>query len=80
MRVRRGTQGPVAEPRGHALRTYVARFYIYYIYYLYIIKEFFVLPYMGRVIHSETVGCYKLDGFQNISRVGLTHTLLTYFR
>ena len=35
-RVRRGTQGHVAEPRGPAQRAYVARFiYIIYFYYIY---------------------------------------------
>ena len=49
-RVRRGTQGHVAEPRGPAQRAHVAR-YILYIYLFNIYKWFFVLPYMGRVIH-----------------------------
>ena len=49
----------VTEPRGPAQLAYVAQFYIYYIYYLYIIKGFFVLPYMGRVITLQIVGSYK---------------------
>ena len=70
-RVRRGTQGHVAEPRGPAQRAYVAHFlYLYYIYLSYIIR-FFSLPYMGRVIPLEIVGSYKPDGFLNIFRVGL---------
>ena len=35
---------------------------------------------MGRVIPLETVRLFKPDGFPNIFRVGLTHTLFTYFR
>ena len=47
---------------------------LYYIILIYI-KGVFVLPYMGRVIPLETVGLFKPDGFSNIFRVGLTHTL-----
>ena len=78
--MRRGTQGHVAESHADPRSAPTWCFYIYYIYYLYIYKGFFVLHYMGRVIPLETVGSYKPDGFLNIFRVGLTHTLLTYFR
>ena len=70
-RVRRGTQGQVAEPHGPAQRAYVVHLYILFIYYLYSIKVFFVLPYIGRVIPLETVGSYKPDGFLNSFHVGL---------
>ena len=51
MRVRRGTQGHVAEPRGPAQRLRGA-FYIYSIFIIIIyIKWVFSLPYMGRVIN-----------------------------
>ena len=69
--MRRGTQDHVAAPRGPAQRLRGA----YYIVFIFIIyrkyKEVFSLPYTGRVIPLETVGCYKPDGFLNIFRVGL---------
>ena len=49
-RVRRGTQGHVAEPRGPAQRLRGA-LYLYLIYLLSYIKWVFSLPYIGRVIN-----------------------------
>ena len=46
-RVRRGTQGHVAEPRGPAQRAYLAQ-YISYIYLLYIIKMGLCPPLYGK--------------------------------
>ena len=49
-RVRRGTQGHVAEPRRPAQRLRGAVYIYNYLFTLYI-KEVFSLPYMGRVIN-----------------------------
>ena len=48
-RLRRGTQGHVAEPRGPAQRLHGAIHIYLFIYYS--IKGVFSLPYMGRVIN-----------------------------
>ena len=77
--MRRGTQGHVAAPRRTRAAPTWRIYYIILVLYLYI-KGVFVLPYMGRVIPLETVGLFKPDGFSNILRVGLTHTLFVLRR
>ena len=68
-RVRRGTQGHVAEPRGPARRAYVA---IHIYYYIHIYKCSLSFPYW------EGSYPYRSSGLINphsIFSVGLTHTL-----
>ena len=68
--MRRGTQGHVAAPRGPRT-AYVARIYYIILLLLYIIKGFFNLAKMGRVLTLLNVGYYIPDIFLNIFRVGL---------